>query len=437
MRKTKAPIVGLTFGGRRHIIGPTTAKILKQGATIPPKQITSGLLGAEYQHRAKDILSSRFLVPPFTVLSSREGFWQERKRQWIDIGIQSELGRGYTAEAAAYGGHLGKSGDLNARYKNTTMSKKYEDGRGGGLLRPPKMDLRPRFKDSSPGGSPRPAMSGRKWGDPIKRGDSHGRPLIRSQTNASPMSDGTLNNLDVYRQTGAPGPDPVGGTSVFDPVLCELIYRWFCPPDARILDPFAGGSVRGIVAGEMGHHYYGIDLSTRQLDANRKQAQNIGTHPAPVWINGDSNDAQELLMGEDKFDLLFSCPPYGDLERYSDDPRDLSTLELAAFRSKYASIIEQCCGLLKPDAFACFVVGDYRSQDGFYCNLPGETIAAFERSGLRLYNYAILVNVTGSLPLRINTQFVGSRKLGKTHQDVLVFAKGQPKEFVKTWNNTE
>lgn len=35
------------------------------------------------------------------------------------------------------------------------------------------------------------------------------------------------------------------GTSIFDPVICEIAYRWFCPPGGTVLDPFAGGSVRG------------------------------------------------------------------------------------------------------------------------------------------------------------------------------------------------
>jgi len=42
------------------------------------------------------------------------------------------------------------------------------------------------------------------------------------------------------------------GTSIFDPVLCEIAYRWFCPAGGMVLDPFAGGSVRGIVASRLG-----------------------------------------------------------------------------------------------------------------------------------------------------------------------------------------
>lgn len=42
----------------------------------------------------KGNLSERFLVPPFSVLNAREGWWQDRKRAWIALGIKSELGRG-------------------------------------------------------------------------------------------------------------------------------------------------------------------------------------------------------------------------------------------------------------------------------------------------------------------------------------------------------
>ena len=60
--------------------------------------------------------------------------------------------------------------------------------------------------------------------------------------------------------------------SIFDATLCEKMYEWFCPKEGRILDPFAGGSVRGIVASEMGYIYNGIDLSEEQIDANKKQS---------------------------------------------------------------------------------------------------------------------------------------------------------------------
>jgi hypothetical protein len=39
-------------------------------------------------------LSEKFGISPFSILNAREGWWQERKRAWIALGIKSELGRG-------------------------------------------------------------------------------------------------------------------------------------------------------------------------------------------------------------------------------------------------------------------------------------------------------------------------------------------------------
>jgi hypothetical protein len=39
-------------------------------------------------------MSDKFMIPPFSVLNAREGWWQDRKRYWISMGILSGLGRG-------------------------------------------------------------------------------------------------------------------------------------------------------------------------------------------------------------------------------------------------------------------------------------------------------------------------------------------------------
>lgn len=219
-------------------------------------------------------------------------------------------------------------------------------------------------------------------------------------------------------------PAVASGTSIFDPVLCELNYRWFCPSGGKILDPFAGGSVRGIVASCLGYEYTGVELRAEQVAANTAQAH-IGAGPEPKWITGDSREIGTLAAGQ--YDMLFSCPPYADLEVYSDNPADLSTLPYAEFRAAYETIIKESCALLKPDRFAVFVVGDVRGKDGNYYGFPWHTIEAFQKAGLHLYNEAILVTAAGSLPIRAGKQFRSGRKLGKTHQNVLCFVKGDGK----------
>ena len=239
---------------------------------------------------------------------------------------------------------------------------------------------------------------------------------------------GQMNMADGAERT-------ITGTSIFDPVLCELAYRWFCPPGGLVLDPFAGGSVRGIVAAMLGRRYLGVDLRPEQVAANEAQAQAICDALMPQWLVGDS---AEVIPGLDvEADFVFSCPPYADLEVYSDDPRDLSTMAYADFREALVRIVAAACDRLKPDRFACFVVGDVRDSKGCYYGFPWHTIDAFERAGLRLYNEAVLVTAAGSLPIRAGKQFAATRKLGKTHQNVLVFVKGDPRKATEAIGEVE
>ena len=213
------------------------------------------------------------------------------------------------------------------------------------------------------------------------------------------------------------------GTSVFDPSLTELMYKWFCPEGGTILDPFAGGSVRGVVANYLGYKYSGLELRQEQVDSNREQALNIlPIENQPQWYCGDSDKLLDDKWSL-KFDFLFSCPPYADLEVYSDLPDDLSNMDYKDFLTKYCSIIKKSLELLKPNSYACFVVGDVRDKQGYYLDFISDTKKAFINSGAKLYNEAILLNSVGTASMRANRIFSAGQKLVKIHQNVLIFKK--------------
>lgn len=353
-------------------------------------------------------LAERFGVPPFSVLNAREGWWQDRKAAWLRTGIESDLGRG----EAGLGRDNGAPG-----------------GGGGGAWA---QRSGQRAANAIPGGSRQPAINPATG--KIVRADSTGRPIIPGEMRGG-MTYGAVDMDDGAERSGT------SGTSMFDPVLAELLVRWFAPPGGLILDPFAGGSVRGIVAAKLGRRYLGIDLSARQIAANCAQRERI-LHATvsdlrPEWIVGDARDLPRLAAGIEA-DFLLSCPPYADLERYSDDPADLSTLAYGEFRRELASIIKRAVDRLKADRFACFVVGDVRGgKNGNYHGLPAHVIEAFEAAGASLYNEAILVTATGSLAIRVAKQFTTSRKLGKTHQNVLVFCKGDARKATEAIGEVE
>jgi hypothetical protein len=284
---------------------------------------------APYRDAAR-MLHERFIVPPFSILDSSQLYWQRRKRNWLSLGIKSEVGR-----------------DVQASFN----SKDREDFIGKAM-------------------------------------------------------------------------EAVGPWSVFDPVLCELVYRWWCPADGMVLDPFAGGSVRGIVAAMMGRSYRGVELRPEQVAANWEQAGALdGLYPSDVQLVWEEGDSAEYLPDVEA-DLIFSCPPYGNLEVYSDDPRDLSAMERAAFERQYRRIIGRACERLKPDRFACFTVGNYRGSRGALVDLVGETIEAFGDAGLDYYGDVIFATPAASIALLASNSFAPGRKPMKRHQYVLVFVKG-------------
>ena len=83
------------------------------------------------------------------------------------------------------------------------------------------------------------------------------------------------------------------------------------------------------------------------------------------------------------------------------------------------------------------MIGDVRDSDGYFVNLPGRTVEAFEAAGARFYNDAILATAVGSLPVRAGRQFAASRKPGRTHQNVMVFVKGDPKRATEACGPVE
>lgn len=227
------------------------------------------------------------------------------------------------------------------------------------------------------------------------------------------------------------------GTSIFDPVLCEISYRWFMPDNGiNILDPFAGGSVRGIVAEQMGFKYTGIDLRQEQVDANYKNAEEIGCNIKNInWICDNSLNINSQIEDNSQ-DLIFTCPPYYDLEVYSDNKEDLSNMDYEEFEETYTNILKATLKTLKKDRFAIVVISDIRDKKGFYRDLCGITKKALDNAGAKLYNELILYNPVGTAHIRARSQ-MKNRKMVKVHQNVLVFYKGNPKDIKNNFRELE
>lgn len=626
-------------------------------------------------------LADRFIVPPFSILDARQGYWQERKKAWLALGIQSEIGRGNNLGRFSDAATLGYKKLAARTFGQDLMRGESSQGRDY------KMGKKPGERLPQPNGL---FISNHSGNDPE---------YYKKKTAIEAKLGRKISNEEFERDHYLGATTALSGTSIFDPVICELAYRWFCPPDGIVVDPFAGGSVRGIVAAKLGRQYHGIDLRAEQVAANQDQAQRIcqgsqiaalpldvqpdmtpiewhGGYPVkredrwrlngvngskvramaqllagqpgvvafgsrhsphcnriahvcqrlgipfrahiasgelppemlsaqaaggeiiqhnpgymnvirkrarddaqargwylvpfgliceetaedaagqvanlpadiqrlvccvgsgitlagvirglqragrgdlpilgvcvgsspqetldtyapgwrdqvtlqqsaleyetpapqchlgemildpiyeakclpylqagdclwivgirqtaetqqgmpadrcpmPQWYTGDSAQMDSILPADLQADFLFTCPPYFDLEKYSDHPSDLSAADsYAEFLAAYRQIIAAGVQRLRPNRFAAIVVGDIRDGQGMYRNFVSDTIQAFIDAGASYYNEAILVTAVGSLAIRAGKTFANYRKLGKSHQNVLVFIKGDPQAAV-------
>jgi hypothetical protein len=101
-------------------------------------------------------------------------------------------------------------------------------------------------------------------------------------------------------------------------------------------------------------------------------------------------------------------------------------MDYCEFSTAYWDIIAKACSRLKEDSFAAFVVGEARSKSGYYYGLVPDTIKAFEDAGVHFYDEMILVTQIAAKALTVAEGFIKSRKIGKIHQNILVFVKGDP-----------
>lgn len=219
------------------------------------------------------------------------------------------------------------------------------------------------------------------------------------------------------------------GTSLLDPVLAEVIVRWFGVKGGVAFDPFAGDSVFGYVSATLGMDFRGIELRKEQAELNTERTKHLNA----VYFC-DTSENMDLYIKDNSIDLFFSCPPYLWLETYSDNPKDLSNLDEREFFRVYSDILKKGFKKSKDHSFGVLCVGEVRRKSGDYANFVGESIKIMCDAGWKFYNEIILADPIGSLPLRAGKVFLSSRKIGKRHQNVLVFVKGDAKVATKKCN---
>ena len=333
--------------------------------------------GAENEGKSEgDQLASslvdRFVIPPFSILDTRKGYWQSRKKAWREL-----------------------IGDMGESRNDT-------------LIKSPEI----------------------KYKDIYKKSRAHRESLgIGFQEYLDKYVSEEVKEREASKVLSA-------GVSLFDPVLSEIVCRWFAPSKgSKIFDCFAGDTQKGLVFGSCGYEFTGVELRQEQVDINNKVIK--GRNLPIRYICDDGQNVKNHFEPESQ-DLFFSCPPYFDLEKYSDLENDASNQgTYEDFIKILANAFKSALSCLKNDRFAVVVVGDVRDRKtGFYYNFVDDIKRIFKEGGAPLYNELILIETGASTALRAS-KYMDTRKVSKMHQNVIVFYKGNPKNIAKNFERIE
>jgi len=222
--------------------------------------------------------------------------------------------------------------------------------------------------------------------------------------------DTTYSNLWLYRnpQKVEPFRDDIGSPSQtqakklgkkyyseFNPLVAENILNFWSDENDTVLDPFAG-RIRGIIAGLKHRHYVGFEVSPEAhksiMNVVDDGKEKFDTGFLPTIHCDDSMNIQNYDIP--KVDMIFSCPPYHNLEEYESVPGQLSDIkDHDEFLVQMKEIMRLSLEKLKDNGFCALVVGDYRIKDKLV-NFDYETVKMMDELGVQLWDKVILQNIT-------------------------------------------
>jgi len=199
--------------------------------------------------------------------------------------------------------------------------------------------------------------------------------------------------------------------ATFPIALARRLIDLFTHQGELVLDPFVGSGTSLVAARDAGRNAVGFDLQKKYVDlAGRRLAAEPANGTRQRVVRADARAIPSRLEPE-SVKLLVTSPPYanllnrpranksrrthdrknaqlGKVEQYSQDPRDLGTLDLDAYAGEMESIFRGLLPLLKPKAHCVINVPDMW-LDNRRITIHISIVDALRRAGYELRNIII------------------------------------------------
>lgn len=237
--------------------------------------------------------------------------------------------------------------------------------------------------------------------------------ILKNEINDTAQVRKTLNGNRSDRRNGVNN----GKCSVFNPHLAQMVLSAYAPLNGKIYDAFGGGGTRGYIATKMGFEYTGVELREEEYNRVKEQMKKWN-----IYFNFVLEDSIKYKPKE-KFDFAFTCPPYYDLEVYSEMEEDLSNAKTYdEYLEMLKKVINNIYDCLKEDCFAVFIIGNFRNKKGELVHLNGDLIRISKEIGFKLWDELIWQGASNVALTRCG-KFEKNRKSVRMHEYIIVLKK--------------
>lgn len=226
----------------------------------------------------------------------------------------------------------------------------------------------------------------------LERDDLHGHPIPIGHTKTCNCKPNHLNcltakewlkcQLGVWRVAyeGRDVRDKKLHPATFPISLSNRVVSLFTHEGELVLDPFVGSGTVLLSAQDLNRNAIGFDLQAGyvRLCGQRLASDNFFNESQQLAAQDDARSIPSYLKSE-TVSLIWTSPPYanllnrkrknksrrnrkndqfGEVEQYSQDPRDLGTLSIEPYAQAMAEVFQGLLPLLKPKAHCVINVPD-------------------------------------------------------------------------------
>jgi DNA modification methylase len=212
--------------------------------------------------------------------------------------------------------------------------------------------------------------------------------------------------------------------SKFNPIIADNIISYWSNKGDIILDPFSGRT-RAIISAAKERIYYGFEIAKSVYDI---ASDSIKTNTPflkkiPTLYNDDSFNIDDFKYDHITADLIFTCPPYFNIEKYPSTDGQLSDIkEYQKFLDRLKNIMKKSCNRLKKGGYAILVVGDFRIKSKLIC-FHNDIINLMKDINIPLHDIIISQTVTHDRAAHRFGSCKNTKITAKIHEFILVFKK--------------